>query len=174
MKKKKTISQPTISRRPWVPWLSVLVLCAVRNPSCGAAVGPVAGGKADLVLTSTHIVTMDSARQTAAALAVQGDRIVAVGSEQEIEPWIGASTRVLRLPGKTVVPGFIDAHGHFMGLGQSKMMLDLTAARTWNMVVQQVAAAVRTAPAGKWIVGRGWHQILYAIVGGRIAYDAAQ
>jgi predicted amidohydrolase YtcJ len=57
-----------------------------------------------------------------------------------------------------VIPGFTDGHGHFMGLGESKLELDLTTARSWDEIVARVAAAARTAPRGQWIVGQGWHQ----------------
>ncbi len=56
------------------------------------------------------------------------------------------------------VPGFIDSHGHYMGLGESKMILDLTRARTWDDIVAMVAAAAARSEPGEWIQGRGWHQ----------------
>jgi predicted amidohydrolase YtcJ len=56
------------------------------------------------------------------------------------------------------MPGFIEGHGHFTGLGQSKLSLDLTTARSWDDIVALVAEAARAAPPGEWITGRGWHQ----------------
>lgn len=113
---------------------------------------------ADLVLRSGKIVTVDDARPVAEALAVQGDRIVAVGSNRRIEPLIGDTTRVIDLQGQLAVPGFIEGHGHMVDLGRSKMILDHTRAETWSDVVKQVRQAARDIPRGEWILGRGWHQ----------------
>ena len=121
---------------------------------------PAVGGQppADLVLRGGRIVTMDEAKPEAEALAVRGDRIVAVGTGSEVEQWIGPDTRVIRLQGQLVVPGFIDSHAHFVELGRSMMTLDLTAAASYEEVVRLVAEASRHTPPGRWIEGRGWHQ----------------
>ncbi len=113
---------------------------------------------ADLVLINGKIVTVDDARPEVEALAVVDGRIAAVGTAEEIRPWIGADTEVLDLQGRLAIPGFIEGHGHFMGLGNSKMILDLTEARTWDEIVAMVEAAVAEAEPGEWILGRGWHQ----------------
>jgi len=113
---------------------------------------------ADLVLVGGKIVTMDEAKPQAEALAVRGDRIVAVGTSQEIKAYIGGQTRVLDLRGKLAVPGLIDSHVHFMGIGESKQSLDLTKARSWEEIVALVAEAAKRAQPGQWIIGRGWHQ----------------
>jgi predicted amidohydrolase YtcJ len=114
--------------------------------------------RADLVLLSGKIVTVDPKRPTAEALAVRGDRIVAIGTDKEVSGLVGDGTKVIRLQGKLVIPGFIEGHGHFVGLGQSMQMLDLRKAKSWEEIVKQVEGAVRTAAPGAWIVGRGWHQ----------------
>ena len=113
---------------------------------------------ASLVLTNGKIVTVDSARPDAQAVAIAGDRILAVGTSAEIRRYVTPSTRVIDLQGKLAIPGFIDGHGHYMGLGQSKLQLDLTKARVWDDIVAQVADAVKKAKPGEWIIGRGWHQ----------------
>ena len=56
------------------------------------------------------------------------------------------------------IPGFIEGHGHFTGVGEFRMGLDLREARTWDDIVAQVARAVKQAKPGEWIIGRGWHQ----------------
>src|SRR5262249_36975126 len=114
--------------------------------------------KADLVLLGGKVVTVDPRRPTAGALAVRGDRIVAVGSDQEISRLVKDGTRVVRVEGRLVIPGFIEGHGHFVGLGQSKQMLDLRGARSWDDVVRQVETAAKAAAPGAWVLGRGWHQ----------------
>jgi predicted amidohydrolase YtcJ len=114
--------------------------------------------EADLVLTNGKVVTMDPEVPEAEAVAVKGHTILAVGSVREMAVHVGPGTRVMDLEGRLAVPGFIDSHGHYMGLGQSKMILDLTQARTWDEIVATVAEAVAEAEPGTWIRGRGWHQ----------------
>jgi predicted amidohydrolase YtcJ len=113
---------------------------------------------ADLVLTNGKIVTVEETVPVAEALAVVGDRIVAVGTARKVRPYIGKSTRVIDLQGLTAFPGFIDSHAHFTGVGDARMILDLTKARNWDEVVALVAEAARQAKPGEWIRGRGWHQ----------------
>ena len=113
---------------------------------------------ADLVLLGGKIVTMDDALPEAQALAVRQERIEAIGSDAEIEPYIGESTRVIRLEGRLAVPGLIEGHGHFMRFGESLMQLDLKPAASWEEILEQVEGAVQQASPGEWIVGGGWHQ----------------
>ncbi len=113
---------------------------------------------ADLVLHNGRVVTVDNARPEAEAVAIKGDRILAVGSNADIRELIGSDTQVVDAKGRLVTPGFIEGHAHFVGLGQSKMILDLTKANKWDDIVQQVAAAARDKSPGEWIIGRGWHQ----------------
>ncbi len=113
---------------------------------------------ADLVLMNGKIITVDEALPQAEALAVRGDRIVAIGQNKQIRRYIGDKTQVFDLTGKLAIPGFIDSHGHFTSLGESKMVLDLTKAQSWEEIVAMVAEAAKNAKPGEWIVGRGWHQ----------------
>src|SRR6185436_4887783 len=113
---------------------------------------------ADLVLDHGRVVTMDDAHPEVQALAVHGDRIVAIGTNAEIAARIGPSTRVIDLGGKLAIPGFIEGHGHFLGLGGFRMELDLTKAASWEEIVALVEEAAHHTPAGEWIRGRGWHQ----------------
>jgi len=116
------------------------------------------GERADLVLKNGRVLTMDPARPVASALAIAGDRVVAVGSDAEIDRFRGEGTRVIDLAGKTAMPGFIDGHAHFVGIGDARIALDLRGAASWDEVVARVAAAARKARPGEWILGRGWHQ----------------
>ena len=113
---------------------------------------------ADLVLRGGTVITIDDDRPGPEAVAIKGQRIVAVGSSEEIDKHVGPQTKVLELRGKTVLPGFIEGHGHFLSLGELKLKLDLTQAQTWEEVVRLVADAAKRTPKGKWIDGRGWHQ----------------
>jgi predicted amidohydrolase YtcJ len=113
---------------------------------------------ADLVLQNGKIVTVDDAKPEAQAIAVSGDTIVAVGSAADIKPYIGATTKVIDLKGALAVPGLIDSHVHFTGVGEAAMNLKLATARDWDDIVRMVGDAAKTAKPGEWILGRGWHQ----------------
>lgn len=112
----------------------------------------------DMILHSGKIVTVDSSLPEAEAVAVRGDKIFAVGSNEEIRKLAGDNTKSINLEGKLLIPGFIEGHGHFVGLGESLMMLDLKTAKSWEEIVDQVEEATKTTPNGQWIIGRGWHQ----------------
>ena len=113
---------------------------------------------ADLVLRNGKIVTLEASAPQVQALAARGGKIVALGTNQQMQRYIGSSTRVIDLRGRLATPGFIEGHGHFTGLGSSKMMLNLRDAKNWDQIVAMVAAAAREAKPGTWILGRGWHQ----------------
>ncbi|HXV65427.1 MAG TPA: amidohydrolase family protein, partial [Vicinamibacteria bacterium] len=113
---------------------------------------------ADLVLRGGKVVTVDDARPEAEAVAVKDGRVLAVGSNDEIEGLIGPGTEVIELDGNLALPGFIEGHGHFMSLGNAKMILDLTRVEDWNEIVTMVGDAVQNVEPGVWIQGRGWHQ----------------
>jgi predicted amidohydrolase YtcJ len=114
--------------------------------------------KADLVLRNGMIVTVDSVHPRVAALAAIGDTIVALGSDADIQAYIGPSTRVIDLHGQLAIPGFIDSHAHFMSVGEAKMELDVMHVRTWDDIVAMVKQAATEKKPGEWILGRGWHQ----------------
>jgi len=113
---------------------------------------------ADLVLRNGKIVTMNAPAPTAQAIAVRGDKVAALGSDRDAQQWIGPQTKVIDLHGMLAIPGFIEGHGHFTGVGEFRLGLDLREARTWDDIVAQVARAAKEAKPGEWIVGRGWHQ----------------
>ena len=113
---------------------------------------------ADLVLRNGKVVTLNAAKPQVEAIAITGGKIVAVGSNAQIAREIQPSTKVIDLNGRLAIPGFIEGHGHFMGLGESKMMLNLRDAKNWEQIVAMVGAAAKEAKPGEWIVGRGWHQ----------------
>jgi len=114
--------------------------------------------KADMVINNGIIYTMDDFYPLAEAVAIRDGKIIAVGSEYAVGPYIGSETKVLDLNGKTMVPGLIEGHGHFMGLGYAKMRLDLSTVNNYDELVDMVADAVIDAEPGEWILGRGWHQ----------------
>src|SRR5580658_3951407 len=95
---------------------------------------------ASLVLRNGKIVTMNSAQPVVQAIAVRDDKITALGSDADAAKWIGAQTKVIDLHGQLAIPGFIEGHGHFTGIGEYRLGLDLRAARTWQQIVAQVAS----------------------------------
>jgi predicted amidohydrolase YtcJ len=113
---------------------------------------------ATLVLTNGTIVTVEDGAPKAQAMAVRGDRIVALGTSSEIKRHVGPDTEVIDLEGQLVIPGFVEGHGHFTGVGQAQLNLKLMKTKTWDEVVAMVAEAVKKAKPGQWIYGRGWHQ----------------
>jgi predicted amidohydrolase YtcJ len=114
---------------------------------------------ADLVVTAGHVYTADAAHPLAQAFAVRGDRVVFVGSAREALTLRGPQTRVVDLPGLTVLPGITDAHTHLLGLGTSLRQVNLTGSRSFEEVVRRVAARAAQASPGEWIEGRGWNQM---------------
>ncbi len=139
-----------MSRRTVVTLLTALLPVAA---GCAPGVAP-----ADLVLRNGKVVTMDPDHPQAEAVAVAGDTVVAVGSDAEIQRYVGSSTEVVDLQGRLAVPGFIESHGHFTGLGEGLTELHLMGVPSWQEIVDTVAAAVTRARPGAWIRGRGWHQ----------------
>jgi predicted amidohydrolase YtcJ len=142
--------------------LGVLLLaasgCVRQTPPAFPDQPATAAPVATLVLLSGRVVTVDPARPEAQAVAIRGDRILAVGANEEIRRHTGSATRVVDLAGRLVTPGFIEGHGHFTGLGESKTILDLTKAQSWDDIVAMVRDAATRARPGEWIRGRGWHQ----------------
>ena len=131
----------------------LIVVFAFSLLACAPAEEP-----ADIVLQGGKIVTMDPTHPEAEAVAARGQKIVAVGSNEEIARFIGPDTEVIDLGGAFATPGLIEGHGHFLGLGRAKMQLDLRVADSFDDIVAQVEAAVADAEPGQWIFGRGWHQ----------------
>src|SRR4051812_32248207 len=124
---------------------------AQRAPAAPAA-------PADLVLTHGRIVTVDEGVPEVEAMAVNGDRIAALGTDAEIRRMVGPNTKVIDLQGQLAIPGFIESHGHFTGVGGAQLELNLMNVDSWDKIVAMVAEAVSHARPGQWIYGRGWHQ----------------
>ena len=113
---------------------------------------------ADTILLHGNIYTVDETKPTAEAVAIKDGLILQVGSNEEIEKLKGPNTEVIDLQGRFAMPGFIEGHGHFSGMGYSLIDLNFLKSKNWNEIVQAVAEAAKKAKPGEWIVGRGWHQ----------------
>ncbi|HEX5825829.1 MAG TPA: amidohydrolase [Candidatus Limnocylindrales bacterium] len=112
---------------------------------------------AELVLTGGHVHTVDAARPRADAVAVRGERIVAVGSIADVAPWIGPRTRVIDLAGRLLLPGFQDAHIHPISSGVESLRCDVSEVHPRAAVFEKIRAYADAHPELDWIVGSGWY-----------------
>jgi predicted amidohydrolase YtcJ len=111
---------------------------------------------ADLVIVNANIQTMNPAQKSARSIAVVGDRIVAVGTDVQTKAFIGPRTKVIDAKGKLVVPGFNDAHVHFLETGVQLASVDLRTAKTPQEFVDRIKAFAAKLPKGRWILGGKW------------------
>ena len=131
------------------------LLTAFLLPADGAQVRK---STADLVLKNGTVYTMDQGRPKAQAVAIIGNQIAVVGTDADVEPYIGPETRVIDLNGQAVVPGLKESHGHLIGIGRAKMIVNLVGISGYNELIERVKAAAEKAASGEWIRGRGWHE----------------
>jgi predicted amidohydrolase YtcJ len=113
---------------------------------------------ADLVLVSGKIYTVDNTRPFTSALAVRGGRVLFVGSDAEARALANASTSVIDLHGATVMPGFVDAHAHLLGLGNRLQRVNVAGSTSYAEVIDRVKAWAKNVKPREWILGRGWDQ----------------
>ena len=127
------------------PWLllAAVVSAEASNPS------------ADLVLRGGR-VWPGKGRAEAAAIAVKDGRVLALGADGDVQPLVGPATRVVELRGRLVVPGFNDAHVHFLSGGFGLLSVDLRDAKDEAEFVRRIAAHARTLPRGTWIREGNW------------------
>ncbi len=140
---------------------SIVILAFFLTISILSAASPrpqQAAQPADLVLTNGRVVTVEDSLPEAQAIAMRGGRIVALGSSGELRSYVGTGTHVVDLQGQLVIPGFVESHGHFAGVGDAQLNLRLMPATSWAEIVAMVGDAAKKATPGEWIVGRGWHQ----------------
>jgi predicted amidohydrolase YtcJ len=116
--------------------------------------------RADLILTGGRVHTVNGSNDVAEAVAVQGERILAVGSNTTIRALAGPGTREIDLRGRAALPGFIDAHCHLVGLGMSMVSIDCKAPGMQSIAALQATVRERAAaqPPGTWVRGRGYDQ----------------
>ncbi len=112
----------------------------------------------DLILRNGNIYTVDIQNTVNQAVAIKNGLIFQTGSNKEIEPLAAATTKIIDLKGQFMMPGFIEGHGHFSGLGKSLLQLNFLKSKSWEEIVAMVAEAAKDAKPGEWIEGRGWHQ----------------
>jgi predicted amidohydrolase YtcJ len=115
----------------------------------------------DLVLTNGNIYTVDSALRRVQGLAIKEGKIVAVGTDEEIQHWVGPDTKVIDLEGKFVMPGFNDAHTHMVDGGLRLLRVQVEGTRSLAEFQQRIRDALPQFKPGEWIVGGGWDQSLW-------------
>lgn len=115
----------------------------------------------DLIVHNADIYTVNARFDIAEAFAVKGDRILAIGTEEEIFSKFQAKYQ-LNASGRTILPGLIDAHAHFYRYGEALQTVDLVATKSWDEIVQKTEAFAKQNREG-WLIGRGWDQNDWAI-----------
>ena len=113
---------------------------------------------ADLIITNAKVWTVDKAHPTAQAVAILGDRIIAVGSNAEVEVLRSAATKVIDAHGKLLLPGFNDAHVHFVDGGLQLDSVQLNDAASTDEFVRRIAEQAKKTPKGEWIEGGDWDE----------------
>ena len=113
---------------------------------------------ADLIITNAKVYTVDKQQPRAEAVAVLGERIAAVGSASAIDAWRGPGTRVIDAGGRVVLPGFNDAHVHFLDSGQGLASVQLKDAGSPQEFAERIAEYAAKQPKGRWILGGTWDE----------------
>ena len=134
--------------------LLAALLLSICSPVLSAQTRPAA----DLIISNAKIWTVDKTHPTAQAVAVLGDRIVAVGSSSEVDAWRGPSTRMIDAGGHLLLPGFNDAHVHFVSGGLQLASIDLNDATSPEEFARRIAERAKTTPKGEWILGGDWDE----------------
>jgi predicted amidohydrolase YtcJ len=113
---------------------------------------------ADLIITNAKVYTVDKQQPRAEAVAVLGERIAAVGSASAIDAWRGPGTRVIDAGGRLVLPGFNDAHVHFLDSGLGLASVQLKDAGSPQEFASRIAQYAAKQPKGRWILGGTWDE----------------
>src|SRR5579862_7685962 len=113
---------------------------------------------ADLIITNAKVWTVDKAHPLAQAVAVLGERIVAVGSNADVESLRGSATRTIDAGGKLLLPGFNDSHVHFVGGGEQLDAVQLNDVTSIDEFVRRIGERAKQTPKGEWIQGGDWDE----------------
>ena len=114
--------------------------------------------EADLIIHNANVYTVNEKQAQAQAIAIKDGIILHVGSNEEVEKFAGKASKKIDAIGQFVMPGFIEGHGHFSGMGSSLVNLNLLNTKSWNEVLSKVEDQLAAAKKGEWVMGRGWHQ----------------
>lgn len=139
---------------------TVMTLTLANLPTHAEALAPT------LIIFNANIHTMDPTNSTAEALAIYGQRIVAVGMTKEIKAMAGPGTRLIDAQGQLIVPGFNDAHVHFLTGGFQLSSVDLRDADTPEEFAERIRRFAEKLPSRRWITGGDWDHERWAAVNG--------
>jgi len=113
---------------------------------------------ATVIITNANVYTVDKRQPTAQAVAIIGERIVAVGSKADIEQWKGPKTQVVDAHGRLLMPGFNDSHVHFVDGGAQLDQVQLNDAASAQEFVRRIKEQVAKTPKGEWVLGGDWDE----------------
>jgi predicted amidohydrolase YtcJ len=134
---------------------------AAASAATGALRGTGTRPAADLIVTNARVFTADPGRPQCEAVAVLGERIAAAGSRAEIDAWRGPGTRVIDAGGRRVVPGFNDAHVHFVTGGMDLDNVNLKDAATPAEFARRIGERAARAAKGEWVLGGNWDEQMW-------------
>jgi predicted amidohydrolase YtcJ len=146
-------------------FLFLLVIAATNNALAQTPPQP----KADTIFTHANIYTgmaknsSSGTSKRAEGLAIRSDRILAIGTREEVEKFKGLKTKVVDLDGRFLMPGFNDAHMHLASAGLEKLNVDLVGAKTLAEFRDRLRAKCQATPEGEWVVGEGWDHTLWPV-----------
>ncbi len=132
--------------------ITLIFLYILSLISCKEEVGP------DLIFHSANIYTVEEEQGNAQALAIKDGFILAIGDNKSVLSAKGSNTKIIDAKGQFLMPGFIEGHGHFTGMGNSLINLNLLNTKNWEEVLSMVKSKVGETKKGAWLKGRGWHQ----------------
>jgi len=143
--------------------LLVLIVCIYfcGVTSANAQDSKNAKNAADMVVLHGRIYTLDSKQPWAQALAIRGDKIVAVGDDASIGKFRGPDTKVIDAAGQLVLPGFVDCHIHFMDGSLSLGRVNLEGAKDVAEIQQRLREYAAKHPGNEWLLGRGWDYAMF-------------
>jgi predicted amidohydrolase YtcJ len=130
----------------------ILVVLVSLFLSCNPKTSP------DLIIINANVWTVDANNPTAEAIAIENGKILQIGLNQDIIKLKGENTQEIDAKGAFVMPGWIEGHGHFSGLGKSLQNLNFLKSKNWDEILEMVGEKAKTMKPGEWIEGRGWHQ----------------
>lgn len=116
-------------------------------------------GFPDTVYLNAKVITADKNFSIAQAVAIRGDRFLAVGTSSDIERLVGPDTAVVDLKGSTVLPGLIDTHAHVERAGLLKFVVSLNDVASVAQALERIADQAKRTPKGRWIRGGMWHPV---------------
>ncbi len=118
--------------------------------------------QSETIVTADRIYTSDDFRPVVEAILIRGDRVVFAGALREVRARASRSAKTLTFPGRTIIPGMVDAHAHLLNLGQSLLRVQLQGSKSYAEAIARIAARAAMIRKGEWVTGRGWDQNLWA------------